>query len=291
MPASQIPVNEKDRIAVLHQYEVLDTIAEQEYQDIVTLASNICDVPISLISFVDCDRQWFKAKVGLDAQQTPRELAFCAYAIHDRSEVLVVPDAMKDERFADNDLVLQDPKIRFYAGAPIVTKGGQALGTLCVIDTKPRELSEKQLQILKCLARNVMGLIEAKHSSKLLTAQNECLEMAAAISNMGHWWYRLSDSKLFWSDEVYNIHGLTKDQYYPEIKSAIDFYHPDDKGRVQQYVYDTISQKKAFNFELRLVRNDGEIRKVVSRGNVQLDGHGEVEKVFGVFQDITNNAA
>lgn len=128
-----IPQNEEGRLAELRSLEVLDTSAEADYDDVVLIASQICRVPIALISLVDADRQWFKARVGLDATETPRDLAFCAHAIIDTSEVMVVEDASKDVRFAQNPLVTDQPSIRFYAGAPLVSNEGLALGTRCVI--------------------------------------------------------------------------------------------------------------------------------------------------------------
>lgn len=160
MIIAQKPSNEADRLRALEAFRVLDTLPEQAFDDITLIASQICDTPIALISLLDEDRQWFKSRVGLDVAETPRDQAFCAHAIHDPDDVMVVEDATADARFFDNPLVLEDPSIRFYAGAPLVTPSGYALGTLCVIDRTPRRLEADQLSALGALSRQVMAQLE-----------------------------------------------------------------------------------------------------------------------------------
>ncbi len=174
-----LPADEDERIEELRDYHILDTGAEAEYDDLVHLASQICGTPIAVVSLVDTQRQYFKARIGLDATETPRDVAFCAHAIL-KPELMIVPDAMKDERFADNPLVTSDPNIRFYAGTPLVTPKGHSMGTLCVIDRVPRALDESQQEALQVLGRQVVKLMqlrrakdEAEHAHK---AQCELLE-------------------------------------------------------------------------------------------------------------------
>ena len=157
-----LPPHEMERLQSLRDYEILDTPPESTFDDMVRLASSICGTPISLVSLVDGERQWFKANLGLGASETHRDLAFCAYAILHPEEVLYVPDALEDPRFAANPLVLGDPHIRFYAGAPLVDARGRGLGTLCVIDRQPRRLAPHQVEALQILSRLVMAQLEQR---------------------------------------------------------------------------------------------------------------------------------
>jgi GAF domain-containing protein len=162
-----MPSTETARVAALNRYAILDTEPEQSFDDLVVLASFVCRTPIATLSLVDDHRQWFKSKVGVEIRETPREISFCAHAIK-QEELFIVHDALEDPRFRENPLVLGDPHIRFYAGAPLVDEDGYALGTLCVMDRQPRELDDTQKEALRSLRRLALSQIELRRNIQLL---------------------------------------------------------------------------------------------------------------------------
>lgn len=166
------------RVNALRLYNILDTAVEKAFDDLTQLAAAICDVPISLVSFVDEHRQWFKSRTGLEISETPKEQAFCAHAIL-QSEIMVVPDATLDPRFAQNPLVTGAPEIRFYAGAPLKVTGDIQIGTLCVIDRKPRTLTDAQLRALGILRNAVVTQLELRRSAADLEAVESLIPMCA----------------------------------------------------------------------------------------------------------------
>ncbi len=172
MKVAPLPHNETERLDALHRYLILDTAAETEFDDFTELAAHISGVPIALISLVDSGRQWFKSRIGFDVPETPRNIAFCSHAIHG-TELFEVGDALEDDRYMDNPLVTGAPGMRFYAGTPLVTDQGHSIGTLCVIDTAPRELSLTQKKALGTLGRQVMQQMDLR----LLVARERVLNL------------------------------------------------------------------------------------------------------------------
>ena len=171
--APAVPENEAARLEALHRYRILDTEPERSFDDLTLLASHICGTPMALISLVDADRQWFKSRIGIPITETARAVSFCAHAINHR-DLFIVPDARHDERFRDNPFVTGDTQIRFYAGAPLVTPDGHALGTLCVLDRVARTLSREQLEALTALTRQAEAQLELRrHLMELQQALEE----------------------------------------------------------------------------------------------------------------------
>jgi anti-sigma regulatory factor (Ser/Thr protein kinase) len=167
--------SEEARLQTLRKYHILDTEPEIAFDDLALLASHICETPMAAISLVDEDRQWFKARIGFTTAQTPRSISFCTHAIQQR-DIFIVPDALKDERLRNNPQVTGDPHIRFYAGAPLLAREGHALGTLCVVDHKPRQLTGTQLEALAALCRQVEAQLELRRRLIELRAANAHLQ-------------------------------------------------------------------------------------------------------------------
>lgn len=173
-------VDEVGRLKALHQYKILDTDPEQAFDDLTLLASQVCGTPIALISLVDEDRQWFKSRVGIDVPETSRSVSFCAHAIQQRG-IFTVPDALNDARFRDNPFVRGDPHIRFYAGAPLITSDGHALGTICVIDRLPRTLTSGQTDALEALRRQTLAQLELRRNLADLRLAIDGIEKLGAL--------------------------------------------------------------------------------------------------------------
>ncbi len=277
------PAAEDARLAALHAYSILDTLPEQEYDDIARLASSICQTPVALISLIDSDRQWLKAKVGVEAEQTARDISFCTHTIL-QNGVLEVPDACEDNRFASNPLVTGDGGVRFYAGAPLRTPEGHAVGSLCVIDQTPRTLSADQKDALQALARQVVGLLEVRRH---LAVQRETYAMMQAVVHG-------TTDALFLKDRqglyqminaagarligrpITEIIGRDDTQLFPPAAAAQTQAHD------RQVLASGLSQTYE---DTELV--DGLARTYLSTKDVCRDADGAAIGVIGIARDIT----
>ncbi len=179
-----LPHNEAERLRALLRYRILDTLPEPAFEDIAVLASHVCQTPASAISLIDKGREWYKARHGIEAQEIPREFAFCAYAILSPCDPMIVPDLKNDARFSENPYVVGPPHLRFYAGVPIVTSSGYALGTLSVMDWVPRQLNDDAIAALERLSRHTMRLLDARIEQEKLRAANERLTTQAQTDGL-----------------------------------------------------------------------------------------------------------
>jgi GAF domain-containing protein len=192
------PSDEDARLAVLREYDVLDTPPEQPLDDLTALAAYICRTPIALITLVDEKRQWFKSTFGVELRETSRDVSFCAHALT-AATPLVVPDTTIDRRFADNPFVTGEPQVRFYAAAPLRSPEGHALGTICVIDTVARQLDDAQVGALVAFSRQVMTQFESRRNARRLTDREEQLRLALDAAHMGTFDWDQAANHLAWS--------------------------------------------------------------------------------------------
>lgn len=289
-----LPANEKERLEALYGYQILDTEVEQDFDDLTHLAAHICGVPISLISLIDENRQWFKSKVGLEASETHRDLAFCAYAIHDR-DIMTVNDARQDERFATNPLVTADPNIRFYAGAPLVTSDNYAIGTLCVIDRVPKQLTKEQEEALQALSRQVMGQLEMRRVMRAERRYRKQIEetqarlmLATKSAGMGVWEWNLVTDKHTWDDEMRRLYGYPLDKQEVTYQDWLNRVSPEDAERVSKALKATMEEGADYLVEFQVHLPDGTKRTLQARALVERDEKGRMIRITGVNWDISN---
>lgn len=295
---------ESRRLAVLEGLDILDTPPEAEFETIIACAQRLLGTKIALLSLVGEDRQWFKAKRGIESRETPRTHSFCAHAIRGAG-LFVVPDATRDSRFVDNPMVLGDPQIRFYAGIPIHAADAShpdtayAMGTVCVIDDKPRTLDADEAALLADLGRLAESLLGARaaalRASSLAQERGAALQQldithrqfrqAERMADIGSWRLTLGDHRTEWSDQLYAIHGMAQD-VKPELDEALSFYPPDARTQVTDALARTIETGAPFSIETDLVTAQGVVRRVRSMGELERR-EGAAVAVIGVMQDIT----
>lgn len=290
--------NENRRLAALHALKIVGSPPQQGFDAIVSVVAKHFDCPTVLVSLVDHDRQWFKAKFGLDVCQTPRDLAFCNHTIQG-SEIFVVSDARHDVRFCDHPLVTSAPHIGFYAGCPLSIDSTNILGSLCIIDTVPRAFSATDQEALREFGRVVEALIlshaqsvaltagveKSKLESRELRTKNALLLQSERMASLGAWALDLKTSRTTWSDEVFRLHDLPIG-VPPTLEEALNFYPGEFKKIVQKHVSDTISNGRPFTFEADFVTATGRKRRIRSSGELECIV-GVPSRLVGVFQDIT----
>jgi diguanylate cyclase (GGDEF)-like protein len=299
-----VPDKEARRLATLHGLGLLDSVPEAEYDAIVTLAAQLLDAPTAMIALVDSDRLWLKARYNVAGTQMPREEAFCNHTIA-ADAMLVVEDLSCDPRFADSQWVTGKEGFRFYAGLPIHADDGggspQPIGTLCVIDDRPRTLDEHGRGALRQLATLAEALVSAHATSRRIARIAELAESQSAtlarqelifrqaerMALIGSWRLSLADDHVSWSDGVYRIYDLPVGQM-PLLSDTLSFYPPGARARVSEALAHTISTGHAFDFEEDFITATGNQRRVRSRGERE-DVDGVPVAVVGVFQDITDH--
>ena len=280
--------DEQDRLAALARYAILDTAAEDAFDELVQLASTICASPIALISFVDASRQWFKARVGLGTAETPRQISFCTHAILQR-ELFIVHDARQDPLFAGNPLVTGEPKIRFYAGAPLVTPDGFNLGTICVIDREPRVLGSEQRHALATLARQVVVQLELRRQIAEKAIAEERLARVVEGSNDGFWDWNLVTGGLQLSERAMSMLGYAAGEIAPHAEAWARLIHPEDRPATMHVLQEHLAgRREQYESEHRRRSKAGEWVWILDRGKVVARNRGgRPTRMAGTHSDIT----
>ena len=294
------PADEAARLATLRRLGVLDTLPEQVYDDIAMLASQICGTPVALVSLVDRERQWFKARCGIDENETDRDLAFCAHAITAPEPLFIVEDARLDPRFEGNALVTGGPRIRFYAGAPIVMSDGQPMGTVCVIDTVPRTLTPAQAEALKALARQTTALFESRLQRREIEAVSaraseerrrgaELLDLVLRAGDLGMWDLQLPGGAYSVNDRELQMLGLARDRVAALPVAWRELMHPDDWPALNAAIASHLAGEAAFyTCEHRMRCHGGGWIWVLAHGVVvERDAAGQPRRIVGTHADIT----
>ena len=270
MPRALIPANDVQRLNSLHECCILDSSPEKAFDDLTALAARLCDAPIALVSLVDAERQWFMSTVGIKAKETHRDSAFCAHAILGH-EPLIVTDAATDPRTFDNALVLGPPHIRFYAGIPLRMGDGHALGTLCVIDTIPRDITPLQLADLESLARQVTSQLELRRLNRILSQSQLQLqkmhtrlnEIATQVPGVVYQFELRPDGSScfpYASEGIRRIYRVSPEDVQNDATAVFSVLHPDDYHGVVESIQTSARDLTPWRHEYRVRFPDGEVR-------------------------------
>jgi PAS domain S-box-containing protein len=310
---------EQDRLRRLAEYEILDTPHEAVFDDFAGFAADFCETPMSVLTFLDKEREWFKSTVGIPVTELPREQAFSAHAIKN-GDLLVVPDVRLDSRFAGNPLVQGEPHIRSFAASPLFSADGSPLGAICVMDLLPHPLSMQQQRRLRTLTRDVTKLLELRReisvnrrynedqarklenlgrqlnaesqehklAQRELTQQRQQLADVQRIAHLGSWEWNIATNAVTWSRELYRIYGLEPGEFEATYEAYLEFVHPDDREHADELVQNALRTGEGFASVYRIIRADGSLRHISSCGEVMGDVENKSRRMVGCCQDITN---
>lgn len=285
------PANEADRLTILRNLAILDSTPSEEFDGLARLAALTCGCPIAAIALVDGDRQWFKARVGLDVEWTPRSIALCSHTIAENAP-LVVPDASMDPRFRDNPLVAGPPSVRFYAGWPLSLDGEHVLGSVCVVDIVPRAPKPEQLAALRDIAAAITGLLRSHHAAALAAAARREAETRATflrqierMASIGGWRLDLTSHTVEWSPQVFAIHDLPPGRL-PDFEEALQFYPEPDRAEVRRRIEQSARTGAPLEFEQDFVSASGIKKRVRAMAEAET-GPGGQSALVGIFQDVT----
>ena len=287
--------NEKEaiRLKAVHDLEILDTPPESDFDELVKLAAMIFDVPISTVTIVDAHRQWFKAAVGLSVTETPRDISFCTHAIESETPLLV-SDTSKDARFSNNPSVINDPYLGFYAGVPLRNSQNLAIGTFCIMDKTPRELSAREIEILQIFANQVMKLLELRYQrnqlkkliverdtmNKSLLESEQRWKYALEGSGDGVWDWDIKTNKFFLSKRWKEMLGYDENDLSEDYDTMMSLIHEDDVANMLKKLKTHLANpSEEFKVEFRALRKDGDWQWILSRwGVVQSDAEGNLRE-------------
>lgn len=285
MVKSDLSHKEQARLHALKRYQILDTPREPAFDDLTALAATICGVPIAFISFVDVHRLWFKSMIGIELSEANRTDSLCSQTI-EQSSTMIIKDLLSDSRFSKNHLVTSATAVRYYAGQPLVTHDGHAIGVLCVMDTKPRELNAQQILSLEQLSRQAISLLENRFNLGQLDHTNQILDRTSQMAKMGGWELDLLNATLHWTPEVFAIHELPPTQP-PTLEEALGFYTEAAQQELKQAIDLAITEHLEWDLELPFITAKQNEIWVRAQGKAIFD-QGRPIRLEGLFQDITS---
>lgn len=289
-------MDEIARLKSLNEYQIMDTLPEKEFDDIAELASAITNTPMSIVSFIDSKRQWYKAKIGMDNTEVPMEETFCQHAMKTPGKIMIIPNATLDDRTKDSPYTTGEAHIRAYVSVPIMAHGGETIGTLCVMDVEPRHFSAEQLRVLNILSDRVIKYLDMRKENLIRKAEAETanrklqeavsqLKGAQKISRFGSWECELDTMHITWSAEMYGLFGEV-DGVAVDIKTWSKNVHLEDRQALMQAISTVFENQKAGVVEYR-VKVNGKWMWHMATADIITDGAGKATRMVGTVLDIT----